>query len=210
MSQPPQPSTRPYRGKSPAVRQAEKLERILLGARDVFALRGYAGAGIEEIVAQARVSRTTFYEFFENKEECLLAVIELGTKRLRSSVLKAVMRQLGPVERIRAEVCAVAKPFAADPAMARVILIAAVGATAAAEDARVRIRHEAAAIIETQLLEYPYWRARSAHERRIASVAAMAAIAEPLSDLVATGRIADWETIVEPVTEFVARALIPK
>jgi hypothetical protein len=37
----------------------------------------------------------------------------------------------------------------------------------------------------------------------------MAAIAEPLSHLVAADQLGDWETIVEPVTQYVARALIP-
>jgi len=36
----------------------------------------------------------------------------------------------------------------------------------------------------------------------------MAAIGEPISDLVATGRIEEWEALVEPVGEFIGRALI--
>ena len=37
----------------------------------------------------------------------------------------------------------------------------------------------------------------------------MAAIVETVSDLVATETLANWETIVDPVTEFVAHGLIP-
>jgi hypothetical protein len=36
----------------------------------------------------------------------------------------------------------------------------------------------------------------------------MAAIGEPISDLVAAGRIDEWEKLVDPVSEFVARGLI--
>jgi AcrR family transcriptional regulator len=203
-----QPSTRPYRGKSPEVRRSEQHERILLAARDVFARRGYASAGIDEIVAGARVSRTSFYEFFENKEQCLLAVFALGMERVTAALMEVVPRKLAPAERIRAEVAAIAAAFAADPEMARIILIEVVGATPVAEQARVRARQDAAAVVEAQLNDYPQWKRRSAHERRLASIASMAAIVEPLSELVATSRLHEWETIVDPVSEFVVRALV--
>lgn len=202
---------RPYAGKPLDVRRAEQRERILLAARDVFASRGFAGAGIEEIVGRARVSRTTFYAFFENKEECLLAVFQLGLERVGSEVVRVVAEtgalELVPAARVRAEVRAVAAALAADPAMARVLLIEVVGATPAAEAARTRARHAAAGIIEHQLEGYAVWNERAGHERRTASLAAMAAIGEAISDLVATGEIDRWEELVDPVSEFVARGL---
>jgi AcrR family transcriptional regulator len=204
--------SRPYAGKTLDARRAEQRERILLAARDAFAAHGYAETGIEEIVARARVSRTTFYLLFSNKEQCLLALLELGLERIGGAVLEAVAetagRDMDPAERIREEVRAVAAAFAADPAMARLMLIDSVSATPVAERARVEARHAAAGVIEDQLEQYEYWDRRSPHERCVASVAAMAAIAEPISDLVATGRLDAWEQIVGPVSDFVARGLI--
>jgi AcrR family transcriptional regulator len=204
----PAESRRPYGGKLPAQRSAERRERILHAARDVFALQGYAETGINEIVARAHVSRTSFYEFFTSKEDCLLAVFELGMQRLGAAVMEAVAQPGTPAERIRVEVDAIAGAFAADAAMARVILIGIVGATPAAEQARARARQQAAALIDVQLAEYPYWSERPASERRIVSAAAMAAIAESIGDLLTRGRIEDWEEIVEPVSEFLARGLV--
>jgi hypothetical protein len=63
-------------------------------------------------------------------------------------------------------------------------------------------------IIQRRLEEYPYWRRRSEQHRRVASLATMAAIGESISDLVATGRIDEWEVLVDPISEFVGRALI--
>ncbi len=204
---------RAYAGKTLATRRSEQRERILLAARDVFATRGYAGAAIEEIVALGRVSRTTFYVFFENKEECLLAVFELGLERIGAALLGTVAEttapDLDPAERILEEVRAVLAAFAADPAMAQIVLIGIVGATPAAERARAQARQAGAEVIETQLEQYPYWGRRSAHERHVASLAAMAAIGEPLSELVAAGRLGEWELLVDPLSEFVARALVP-
>lgn len=202
---------RPYAGKSLDVRRAEQRERILLAARDVFAGRGYAGAGIEEIVARARVSRTTFYAFFHNKEDCLLAVFALGLERVGREVVQAIADtgalSLAPASRVRAEVHAVARALAADPAMARILLIEIVGATPAAEEARAAARHAAAGLIERQLERYDYWSERSPQERHLASLAAMAAIGEAISDLVERGETERWEDMVAPISEFVARGL---
>jgi AcrR family transcriptional regulator len=204
-------ATRPYAGKSADARRAEQRERILIAARDVFAARGFGRAGVDEIVASARVSRTTFYAFFDNKEDCLLAVFQWGVERVNLSVARAVAAaaalNLAPAKRVRSEVRAVAAALAQDPAMARIILIEIVGATPAAEEARIRVRQQAAQIIEAQLEQYEYWRERQYSERRTASLAAMAAIGEPISELVATGRIDQWEGLVDPVSEFVARGL---
>ena len=205
---------RAYAGKTLAARRDDQRERILLAARDVFAARGYAGAGVEEIVRRAGVSRSTFYVFFENKEECLLAVFRLGIERIGGALLETVAATAAPdydpAQRVREEVRAIAAAFAADPAMARIVLIGIVGATPAAEHARARARHDGASVIEQQLAGYPNWQKRTAVERHVASLATMAAIGETISELVETGRIEEWETIVEPLSEFVARALIPQ
>jgi AcrR family transcriptional regulator len=208
----PTSTNRPYGGKALDVRRAEQRERILLAARDAFARRGYAAAGIDEIVAGARVSRTTFYVFFANKEECLLAVFEYGVARVAAEVLRVVSetgaeQEMSPAERVRAEVRAVASALASDPAMARVLLIEIVGATPAAEQARLEARYAAARIIERQLEGYEYWSGRTKRERQLASLAAMASIGEAIGELVATGRLAEWPELVDPIGEFVARGL---
>jgi AcrR family transcriptional regulator len=203
---------RQYAGKSLADRRSEQHERVLLAARDVFAMRGYAGTSVDGIVARARVSRTTFYAFFENKEECLLAVYRFGLERIGACVAEAAARSvaesLAPTELIRAEVRATLAAYAADPAMARIVLIGVAGATPAAELAHARARDVAAQIIQQRLEQYAYWRERSAQQRRVASLATMAAIGEPISDLVASGRLAEWESLVGPISEFIGRALI--
>ena len=208
---PPDPDRR-YAGKTLGERRDEQRERILLAGRDVFAERGYAGAGIDEIVAKARVSRTTFYAFFENKEECLLAVFALGVHQLGTALVKAVMATSSPahepMDRIRAEVRALAATYAADPAMARIVLIGVVGATPACEQARVEARDQAARVIQAQLEEYEYWLQRPPLHRRVASLAAMAAIAEPMSELVVQNRLPEWETLVEPISQAVGHGII--
>ncbi len=142
---------RRYGGKSLEERREDQHERLIAAARDVFARRGFTAAGIDEIVAEARVSRSSFYSFFANKEQCLLAVFEEGVRRISAELLEVIAQPLEPVERIRAEIAVLARSFAADPAMARVLLIEAVGATPAVERARSAARQAAADVIEAQL-----------------------------------------------------------
>ncbi|HVU60830.1 MAG TPA: helix-turn-helix domain-containing protein [Mycobacteriales bacterium] len=201
---------RPYRGASLEDRRRDQRERIIAAARSVFARDGFAASSIDDIVSGARVSRTSFYELFTSKERCLLAVYQEGIDRVATAVARAVARDLEPVDRIRAEVSAVAATFGRDPEMARVVLIEAVGAGAEVEQARVAARRAMAKVIEDQLAGYPEWAARTAGERRTVSMSAMASIVEPLSYLVAAGRLSDWERQVEPITRFVAGGLIPR
>lgn len=49
---------------------------LLRAARPLFAQRGYAGVGTEEIVRAAGVTRGALYHQFRNKEDLFLAVVE--------------------------------------------------------------------------------------------------------------------------------------
>jgi AcrR family transcriptional regulator len=197
-----------YRGLPSEARREDQRERLLRAATEVFARSGFANASVDEIVAGARVSRTSFYEFFPNKESCLLAVFELGMQRLFGALAHALTKELTPREQVREAVRTLAGTLAADPPMARVLLIEAVGATPATEAARAEARQALAAAGERQLEAYGQWRRRSAREREIVSLASMAAIAELISQLVATDRLGEWESVVEPVSEFVLGGLV--
>src|SRR3954468_19237775 len=47
-------------------------ERILVAMYELVAKRGYRGTTIEHIVKRAGISRATFYEHFDDRDDCLL------------------------------------------------------------------------------------------------------------------------------------------
>ena len=64
-----------------------KRQDILDGARRVFLLHGYHGTRIDDIVAEAKVSRRTLYQHFTTKEELFVALIESVCAQLVAPLL---------------------------------------------------------------------------------------------------------------------------
>ena len=61
-------------------------QRILRAVVEVASGTGYGGFTVREVIEHAGVSRRTFYEHFENKEQAFLAAYELVVSRLAVEV----------------------------------------------------------------------------------------------------------------------------
>ena len=53
---------------------------------DAVAENGYAATTIADVVSRAGVSRKTFYEHFDGKQECFLALYDAGIAFLQTRV----------------------------------------------------------------------------------------------------------------------------
>ena len=69
-----------------AADQRERLYEALIKAINE---RGFVATTISDLVAGAGVSRRSFYEHFENKEECLLATYDTLIGRLTARIVEA-------------------------------------------------------------------------------------------------------------------------
>lgn len=65
----------------------EKRESILKIALDEFANHSYSSASISHIVAQAKIAKGSFYQYFQDKKELYLYLVELASQE-RISFLK--------------------------------------------------------------------------------------------------------------------------
>jgi AcrR family transcriptional regulator len=63
-------------------RPSERPEEILEAALAVFAEQGLAGARVEDIAAQAGVSKGTLYLYFPSKDEVFREALRLKTRRI--------------------------------------------------------------------------------------------------------------------------------
>ena len=64
-------------------------ERLLNGVVEAVAEHGYNATTIGKITEAAKISRRTFYEYFEGKEDCFLAAYEMIDDHVRGSMLAA-------------------------------------------------------------------------------------------------------------------------
>jgi TetR/AcrR family transcriptional regulator, mexJK operon transcriptional repressor len=65
----------PLEPEDPTVRAARKRAQIQRAAIGPFLRNGYAGTGIDDIAAAARISKQTLYKHFSGKEELFLSII---------------------------------------------------------------------------------------------------------------------------------------
>ena len=86
-------SGRRYGGRTSEERHAERRERLLDAALELFGTRGYADTTIEAICAASQLGPRYFYEQFGSREELLLATyerhMEAVTDAVRASVAQA-------------------------------------------------------------------------------------------------------------------------
>lgn len=78
----------------------ESKERILAAAKELFLARGYAATTVDAICEKARLTKGSFYHFFDSKEELGLGVLDWSLQRSGQILSDGPHRQIAnPVER---------------------------------------------------------------------------------------------------------------
>jgi AcrR family transcriptional regulator len=115
---------------------------------EVTAEQGAAQVTVAHIVARSGVSRRTFYELFSDRDDCLLATLELAGRRAREAVLPAYRGELrsgrtgrhaGWREAMRAGLTALLAFFDEEPALARLCVVESLAAGPRALELRTRV-----------------------------------------------------------------------
>ncbi len=114
----------PARLAAPEGRLVEiQRSRLLAGAVAALEELGYAGTTVTQITERSRVSRRTFYELFENREECLAALLDDVLGMVEGELAGAGLEGLGWRERVRGGLGVILGFFDREPALARVCLV---------------------------------------------------------------------------------------
>jgi AcrR family transcriptional regulator len=103
--------------------EANQRNRLMAGALDVLAERGYLGTSIEAICNAAEISRTTFYTQFADKEACFLAAYDLTVAWLSKEVLGTVVLAEDWPDQVRYAVTRSLELLEADNRLARLLTI---------------------------------------------------------------------------------------
>ncbi len=117
---------RPPRGRHrlpPEVVARSQRERLLEAAIRVVVEKGYAATTVADLTRAAGVSRTTFYEHFEDKSACFLAAYDNAVDALVRRVGAAYESQKRWPERARAGLTELLAALAEEPDLARLALV---------------------------------------------------------------------------------------
>jgi AcrR family transcriptional regulator len=186
----------------PEVRLPLQRERLLRAAALEFADLGYAGASSESISRRAGMSKATFYEHFANKEECMVALFDLGVAQVQDAMARAA--RSAPVgdarQRMKAGTRAFLRALAEHPEFAQTLLVEIIGAGPRAAQRRDQVLQAFADVLDAENASSARRgltpRFRSPHD----SFAVVGAIAELVSRQVRLGvpeRVLDLAPVID-------------
>jgi AcrR family transcriptional regulator len=103
-------------------------ERLIAALAQVVNDRGYNEVTIADITAAAHVSRRTFYEHFDSKEECFLAAFDTLVAYLHTLTEEAIAPIPDWPHRVVAGLRALLGFFVAEPELARLCMVESLAA----------------------------------------------------------------------------------
>jgi AcrR family transcriptional regulator len=110
----------------PDLVSAVQRERLLAAMLGTVTEIGYRALTVQDVLSRAGVSRPTFYEQFDDKEDCFLAAFDASAARLRKRLSAAVAAaEPDRRERLRSAVGALMRFVAEEPEAARVLIVEA-------------------------------------------------------------------------------------
>lgn len=177
-----------------AVAESQR-ERLLTGMTIAVGRRGYRDAHITEVVDRAGVSRRTFYEHFDGKEECFAAAYERAVAELTATTLGAFAAETEWVAGLRAGLAALLGKLAAEPEAARVCFVEILAAGPRAIERRDEAMRGFLPLFEQAPSEVPRTRIFEA-----LGMGRVADLGEVLHREIAAGRTADLPALLPELT----------
>jgi AcrR family transcriptional regulator len=133
-----------------AVQRERLIAAMLLAASEL----GYRDTNVQDVIERAGVSRPTFYEHFDNKEDCFLAAFDATAARLRECIAEAT-RKGGDIwrDRLRLGLETLLHFTATEPDAARTLIVEARAASVEAVMRRDDLLDYFASCIDAQVQE---------------------------------------------------------
>jgi AcrR family transcriptional regulator len=122
--------------------------RLLTATAELVFEHGVQAVTIAMISARAGVSRKTFYDSFDDREDCLLAAFEQATERAIEAVELAAAGCERWRERIKAGLAGLLAFLDREPAMGRLLIVEALGAGYQTLNARARVLAQIVAVVD--------------------------------------------------------------
>jgi AcrR family transcriptional regulator len=128
-------------------------ERLTRAMAHVVATEGYEETTVERVLVQAGVSRRTFYELFDDREDCFLAAYDEAMQDVLRVVTDAYLDGDVPERRIEAALEAFLEFLASEPELARMCVVEVFAAGARARERRAALMERLAQLVQHALGE---------------------------------------------------------
>lgn len=112
--------------------------RVLAAMAEAASEHGAANVTVAHVVERAGVSRRTFYELFDDRDDCLLAALEESARQAATRVVAAYQQRGRWRDRIRAGLVALLSFLEEEPSLGRLLIVE----TLAAGPRALRLRNE--------------------------------------------------------------------
>ena len=110
----------------PDLVRAIQRERLLAAMIKTVTEIGYNALTVQNVLARAGISRPTFYEQFEDKEDCFLAAFDTSAAQMRKRIEAAVAAaEPGWRDRLRSGIAELLRFLADEPEAARTVIVEA-------------------------------------------------------------------------------------
>jgi AcrR family transcriptional regulator len=133
---------------------SNQRERIMNALVATMTAYGYGGSSVERIAARAGVSRRTFYEQFEGREDVYLQTYDAAGACLLERLADAWRQPMDGSARLRLFLQTLLECIAAEPRLARVCIVDVLSVGPGALENRERHMREFAALLDRGALEH--------------------------------------------------------
>lgn len=178
--------------------RASQRGRLLDAMAQTVAEQGYAATSVADVIARAGVSRRTFYEEFDSKQDAFLAAYETIDIVL-VDVAAAASSTAEPRERIRRGLATYLELLRAEPAFAHMFVIEAFAAGPAALARRAEIFERFADLLRIAAPD------EEIDDRRLR--AALGAVHELVVEVLRRGRSDELPELTEVATDVVSTVI---
>ena len=128
-------------------------ERLTAAMAHVSSAVGYEEATVERVLAEAGVSRRTFYELFDDREDCFVAAYDEAMRRVIRAVTDAYLDCDTPARRLEHALETLLELWVADPDAARMCVVEVFAAGPRARERRAEAMDRLARLAQHALGE---------------------------------------------------------
>lgn len=125
--------------------------RILDAALEVFSVKGYHAATVDEIVEESSTSKGSVYFHFPNKQMLFIALVDKFANLLERRITESIEHEAEGIARVRAALQACLDTFGKYRRLAKIMLVQAVGLGTIFEEKRLEVHNRFVALIQTYI-----------------------------------------------------------